>query len=431
MGKQLVVIAGLERGRVLRLDDTDILQLGCSQTLEVCARFRDPDVARVHCEVQVHGDRVMIVDADTPNGTFLNGQRISQQELHPGDVIRIGKTELKFLSDTTQAKSTPSGVLAVPKILTNPAPSAPETAPVAAQPLKPQQATAAHLAVLVGKTLDRYQIEVALGAATWGRVFRARDIKLNRNVALKVLRPEFGADEEIVQQFRQALKTVVPFQHSNLVTHFGAGKAGPFCWIAMEYVEGKSLSQVIRHCSKAGLGDWRDAFRVLAQVTKAIEFAHQHQIIHGNITPRDILVRDADKVTKLGDLILACTLGHLITQPFSTPGERPDAIQYMSPERTEGMEIGRRSDLYSIGAVVYSLLTGRPLFQAISQGELITKVRQEEPVTPRKYQPTMHHEFGRIVLKMLQKDPADRFQSATELSAELGRVGKTCGISAE
>src|SRR4051794_7424329 len=97
MGKQLVVISGLERGRILSLDVIDVLQLGCSQNLDVESRFRDPAVARVHCEVRVHGDTVEVMDASTPMGTFVNGKRIVKEDLRPGDVIRIGNTELRYV----------------------------------------------------------------------------------------------------------------------------------------------------------------------------------------------------------------------------------------------------------------------------------------------------------------------------------------------
>jgi serine/threonine protein kinase len=423
MAKQLVVIAGLERGRVLPLDDRDVLQLGCSQTLEVCARFRDPEVARVHCEVQVHGDRVTVVDAATANGTFLNGQRISERDLQPGDVIRIGKTELKFLCDSVKSASSASLPIAQEGSLLKKTPTKEP------EPPKKKAVTAEHLALLAGKTFDHFQIEVALGVGIWGRVFRARDTKTGQPVALKVLRPEFGADDETMSQFRQALKAVFPLQHPHIVKHQSAGKAGPFCWISMEYVEGKSLTQIVRRASSAGLTDWREAYRVLVQLARALEFLHQHQLVHGNITPQDVLIRDADKVTKLGDLVLAHALAHMMTQPLSTPGERPEAIQYMSPERTEGMmEVGHRSDLYSAGACVYSLLTGRPLFQAISQGDLIAKLRQDAPISPQKYQPKMDPQFEQILQKMLQKEPAERFQTATEILTELGIIGKRCGI---
>src|SRR5437870_3182263 len=106
MTRQLVVIAGLERGRILALHDADILQLGCSQNLDVSTRFRDPEIARVHCEIQVHGQRVLLADSGTVFGTYVNGRRITHEELQPGDVIRIGHTELRYVVEDSGTCST-------------------------------------------------------------------------------------------------------------------------------------------------------------------------------------------------------------------------------------------------------------------------------------------------------------------------------------
>jgi hypothetical protein len=450
MGKQLVVISGLERGRVLKLDETDIVQLGCSQTLEIHARFRDPQVARVHCEVQVEGDRVIVIDADTPNGTYLNGKRIRQEELRPGDVIRIGNTELKYLTDAgadpnsssatlrkleskpSTGKPSPGSSFQVPALGSVPRqfdPGLSSAEMPAFTSDSPDAKSADRLSLLVGRTFAHYKVELALGIGHWGRVFRAQDIRAHHLVALKVLRPDFGADELTVQRFAQALRTVLPLRHPNLINHFGAGKAGPFCWISMEYCEGKSASQVIRRIASAGRLDWRYSYRVAVQLARALEFIHRHQVVHGNMTPQDVLIRGTEPQVKLGDLMLACTLKSLLVQPLGAPAQRKEDLAYLSPEATsEAADVDQRSDIYSAGAVVYALLTGHPPFEASSPADLIAKIRRAEPFKPRKLQPNVHAHFEETLLQMLAKRPEDRFQDATELVAQLERLGRWASL---
>src|SRR5262249_2368143 len=146
-------------------------------------------------------------------------------------------------------------------------------------------------------------------------VFKARDLDEGGTVvALKVLHPEFSKDEDEMQRFVRAMKTMMPHRHPNLVALHGAGKTGAHCWVAMEYVEGESLTSVIARIGVAGMLDWKHAFRVGTHIGRALEYAHSHSIIHRNVTPQNILIRSADKVAKLGDLMLAKALEGTLAQ---------------------------------------------------------------------------------------------------------------------
>jgi serine/threonine protein kinase len=434
VGKQLVVISGLERGRVLPLSDGDLIQLGCSQNLEILARFRDPEMARVHCEIQVQGDRVTIQDSDTPNGTFVNGKRIVRHDLQPADVIRIGKTELKFLcGDTFHPKPQTHSVIDLSD--TQPKPPSTSEIPVEEPPgrLKAEtgkmRVTAEHLNLLVGRTFAiHYKIGPVLGVGHWGRVFQARDLRVDKLVALKVLRPEFGEDQEAMQQFAVALKSVLPVKHPNLVTHLAAGRAGPFPWIAMEYVEGKSATQIIRRMRTTGMLDWRQTAGVAVHIARALDAAHQHQFRHGNITPQSILIREQDKNAKLGGLLLAKALEVVRREPTAGQ-EQNDDTPYMSPERTLSQtEIDIRSDIYSLGVVLYALVTSRPPFEGTNQGAIVQQIRTKEPIKPTKYQPLLHPLYEETILKMLGKEPADRPQTPAEVLASFEKIAKFAGL---
>jgi serine/threonine-protein kinase len=387
----------------MTLADTDLIQLGCSQTLAVENRFRDPDVARVHCEVQVEGDRVTVIDAGTSLGTYLNGKRISREELKPSDVLRIGRTELKFMNDEyREAAPAESGL--VTKSTTLPA---------------------SRLHELAGRTIAHFKLETVIGTGHWGRVFLAQDKRVSNPVAVKVLRPEFMADGDVVTSFSNGMKTVIPLRHRNLATHFGAGKAGAFGWIATEQIEGKSATQLMRRLRVSNLLEWRHAYALAVHLGRALKATQQQSIIHGNITPHNILIRDKDKVAVLTDLLLEHSLFSLGKQANCAVDERLDAIAFQSPERTYGLlDVDSRTDIYSLGACVYGVLTGRLPFEGQTGAEIIEQIRTAEPIKPRRVLPSTPPPFEAIVLKMMAKRACDRFQTAEELVDALDRLGK-------
>src|SRR5207237_2318837 len=244
------------------------------------------------------------------------------------------------------------------------------------------------------------------------------------------LQPEFSKNDEEVQRFVRAMKTVLTLRHPNLVALYGAGKAGSYCWVAMEHVEGESMAQAIQRIGVAGMLDWKYGFRVAVHIGRALEYAHGQSVIHRNVTPQNILLRTADKTAKLGDLMLAKALEGTLAQQITRPGELVGDVGYMAPERTRGAgEVDGRSDLYGLGATVYALITGRPPFAGGSLPELITKIRNAEPEKPKKFQMAIPDLFQGTVLKLLAKRPEERFQSAAELLKDLERVGKFAGVS--
>jgi serine/threonine protein kinase len=409
MPMQLNVITGPDKGRLFPINEAVPLIIGRSKDTET--RLTDPHVSRIHCQVQVDGDAVVILDRGSAAGTLVNGKKITQQQLRHGDVIRIGDTQIRFESDEVDDHST--------------------LAPGAAAPARPAAGGAERLTELVGKTLSHYEIGQVLAKGNSGLVFGARDTKEDRVVAFKVLWPEFSKNDEEMQRFIRAMKTMMPLRHPNLVTIFGAGKTGPYCWLAMEYVQGESLTQVIQRIGTAGMLDWRYGLRVAVHIGRALEFAHGQNIIHRNITPQNIMIQTADKLAKLGDLMLAKALEGTLAEQITRPGELLGDVRYMSPERTRGNsnEVDGRSDVYSLGATVYALLTGRPPFEAGSLIETVTKIRTAEPVKPTKYQLAIPGLFEGVVLKMLAKNPSERFQTSAELLRELERVAKFSGVT--
>ena len=403
MTPRLVVTAGPDKGRSFSLTRGETLQVGRSQT--TATRLTDPTMSRVHCQVDWDGTRTVLVNVSS-GGTLVNGQAVSQQELKPGDVIRMGSTEMRYQMEEAAESST-----------------------VAPAPARP--ASTGELVQLVGQTLSHYALEAVVAKGTTGVVFRAKDVNDGKTVAFKVLQPEFSRNEEDMQRFIRGMKAALPLRHPNLITLYKAGKTGVYCWMAMEYVDGESMAQVIQRVGVAGMLDWRYGYRVAVHIARALEHAHEHAIVHRNVTPTNILLRSGDKTAKLGDLMLAKAL-ESNSGVFSTrPGELVGDVAYMSPERTRGTgDIDGRADLYGLGATVYALIAGRPPFAAAALPDLILRIRNAEPDKPKKYQTGVPDLFQGVVMKLLDKRPENRFQTARDLLADLERAGKFAGVSA-
>ncbi|HMF17588.1 MAG TPA: serine/threonine-protein kinase [Gemmataceae bacterium] len=173
-----------------------------------------------------------------------------------------------------------------------------------------------------------------------------------------------------------------------------------------------------------------ETLRIATYVARALEYAHSQHIIHRNITPQNVLVGKTPDITKLGDLMLAKAQEGSLAQQITKPGELLGDVRFMSPERTGSGNAASdsRSDIYSLGALVYNLLTGRPPFEGANLVETVTKIRQADPVKPKKYQLAIPDLFQDILLKMLAKCPADRFQTAKDLLQDL-ELAKFQGVT--
>ena len=294
MQPKLIVISGPDKGREFTLEEGQTLIVGRGES--TATRLADPQVSRTHCQIEVDGGSFRLSDLKSRGGTSVNGRPISRHGLRPGDVIVIGGTELRFEIEGDTAAATVLGPIA----------STPKPAPGKVS-----------FSSLVGRKIADYEIEAKLATGSSGVVFRARDTKHHRTVALKILWPETVATKEGVDRFVRAMKTMMPIHHPNIVQIYAAGKTGQHCWAAMEFVDGENLSQVIRRIGTAGMLDWRYAFRVAVHIARALQEAAKHDIIHRKITPSNILMSAVERrggetppdlCAKLGDLMSAKAL---------------------------------------------------------------------------------------------------------------------------
>jgi serine/threonine protein kinase len=411
---QLEIIDGPDKGKTIPFGDGDTLLLGRGSN--TASKLSDRYTSRVHCQLEVQGDVLTLSDLGGAGGTAVNDVQITdKQAVSSGDVICIGYTKLLVQCATTDTERTvrKSGPLQRPAPALVPKP----------EPL-PENAS-----MLSGTKLGDYQVGPILAQGSTGVVYKA----LNREgqmVALKVFHVTFAHNEEAKKRFLRCSRTVLPLRHPHLVSTFEAGETGPFCWIAMEYFEGaESLGQVIQRIGIANILDWRYGLRIAVHVARGLEFAQQHAIVHRNITPANVLYRASDRFAKLGDLMLAKALTEGEAANITSKGNLLGDVAYMSPERLSGeATIDGRSDLYELGATVYALLTGKPPAMSKSPKEGASASQKSGVIPPKSVQLSMPDRFEAIVLRMLAKNPADRFQTPKELLTALEQVAKAEGV---
>jgi serine/threonine-protein kinase len=260
--------------------------------------------------------------------------------------------------------------------------------------------------------ISGYRVLSELGKGSTGIVYRAVQLSMDRLVAVKVLYPECARRPEIASRFVSEVRAVGRLNHPNIIQGFDAGEAAGTFYFSMEYLDGHKVSDII---SRGGAMDTTRATRIILDIARALEHAHKHGIIHRDIKPQNIVLSKTGGA-KLCDLGLAFMAG----SPDLGPGGAIGTPSYISPEQARGeREVDTRTDVYSLGASYYHMLTGVPPFVAASAAEVVRKHIVEMPIPARSRNPLVPEEANRIVLKMLAKRKEDRYQSPFALRMDL------------
>lgn len=265
---------------------------------------------------------------------------------------------------------------------------------------------------MIGQIIGTYRIEQKIGEGGMGAVFRGHDLMLEREVAIKALRPELARQPELVARFRSEAVTLAKLNHSHIATLYNFLRHGEDYFMVMEFVRGKTLDKVIR---QSGAMDIERAVRLFCQALEGIAHAHALGVIHRDIKPANLMVAANDEV-KVMDFGIARVLG---TARQTKTGRLIGTLEYMSPEQMRGAETDARSDIYSLGILLYEMLTGRVPFQADSDYELMRAQVEQEPLPPRECKGEIPLAVEATILQALAKDPAARFQSAAEFRSTL------------
>lgn len=259
--------------------------------------------------------------------------------------------------------------------------------------------------VLIGKRInDRYKLLKMVGGGGMANVYLARDMILDRDVALKILRMDFNNDEEFIKRFNREAQSATSLAHSNIVSIYDVGEDGDIYYIVMEYVEGMTLKQYIQKNDPIPIGT---ALDIMKQITAAISHAHQNGIIHRDIKPQNILI-DHEGNIKITDFGIAIALSSTnITQTNAVLG----SVHYLSPEQARGGMANKKSDIYSLGIVMFELFTGRLPFYGESAISIALKHLQSETPSPKRWNPDIPQSVENIILKATAKDSFYRYES--------------------
>ncbi len=259
---------------------------------------------------------------------------------------------------------------------------------------------------------NRYQLESQLGSGGMAMVYRAKDLMLERSVAIKILRSDYSQDPAFRERFRQEAKAAANLSHPNIVTVHDFGLDHQRLFIVMEHVPGYTLKDLI---DKRGRFTTEQAIPLMVQACAGVGYAHRAGLVHCDIKPHNMLVTP-DQRLKVTDFGIARALASI------QPDERTDVVwgspQYFSPEQAAGHAPSPASDVYGLGVILYELVTGKLPFAAQSSAELSRMHRETIPIPPRQINPAISPELERIILKVLSKEPAARYRTADQL----GRV---------
>jgi serine/threonine protein kinase/TolB-like protein/Tfp pilus assembly protein PilF len=274
-------------------------------------------------------------------------------------------------------------------------------------------------AVTPGSRLGRYTVLSKLGVGGMGEVFVAQDSQLKRKIALKVLAPRLTRDERALRRFEQEAQAASALNHPNILTIFEFAETDDFVFIASELVEGPTLRQKLA----TGPLELPEAIDIAWQTARALETAHAHGIVHRDIKPENLIVRP-DGLVKLLDFGIAKLTEESAPESprirtTSQAGVILGTVKYMSPEQARGMQVDSRSDIYSLGAVLYEMLAGRPPFVAKGVGDLIAEILDADPPSLATLNPKVHKRLRAIVKKALAKDCGARYQQTSELTQDL------------
>jgi len=334
-------------------------------------------ISKEHCRMYVDAKNklVWLKDLGSTNGTFLNSEQIDEVVIHPGDKIQMGDV-LMVVEDATAVKYTSD---------------------------------------LSGKILGGYRIDEKIGRGSMGTVYRANQLSLGREVALKVLDYNLSQDITFVKSFLNEARSAGKLNHPNVVQVHDVGEGDGYYFFSMEYVAGGSLKQMLEDKGRLSLND---GLLVLLGIAKALEFAEKNKVIHCDVKPDNIMLNKPDEA-KLADLGIAKqTKGGSFEQNGKVFGS-PD---YVAPEQAKGDAIDNRVDIYSLGVTGYEILSGRVPFTGNSSKEIIKKHIYEKPKPLTELVSKLPEDIWTVISKMMAKTANDRFASGTELVEALAAL---------
>ena len=260
---------------------------------------------------------------------------------------------------------------------------------------------------MIGQLVGNYKIEEKLGEGGMGAVYKGVDTMLDREVAIKALRPELASQDSVVERFRTEAVTLAKLNHPNIATLYTMFRQGEELYMVLEFVRGETLDSILQ---KRGALPAEEAIPVFCQVLDGIDHAHELGIVHRDIKPANMMLTEKGTL-KVLDFGIARLLG---SARMTRAGNIIGTLEYMAPEQVRGQETDGRSDLYALGMMLYEVLTGRLPFDTDNEFELMKSQTEMTPTPPREINPAIPEDVEAAIMKAIQKDPDERFQTGGE-----------------
>ena len=396
----VVIVEGAGKGTRFDLGERTSHKVGRGPECQV--KLPDPSASKLHCVIEPDGASWQIRDMGGHNGTLMNGRRIKQEPIKPGDQIKVGQTTLMFESDDAVARADAS--------------TAAVKGRSGAGGRKTYRVSHTEEDSLVGHTLGDFRLIARIGAGGMGCVYKAIQISRGKTVAVKVLAEELTRDGAAMRRFVRSAKTALALIHPNMVRVYGAWHVKGSNFIVMEFVDGNSLDEVL---GQAGMGqglDPKKGLDIAIQVARALQHAHENGMVHRDVTPHNILV-GRGRVAKLADVGLIKTLNDAGVQTDTTQsGVGMGTIDYMAPEQIlDAKHVDCRADLYSLGVSLYHMLTGLVPFAGVTRSERINNILEGNLVPLGSVAPRIPEFLRQVVEKAIAKEPDQRYESAEEM----------------
>jgi len=368
---KLVIENGPGKGRELRLARG--VTVTCGRDSMVDLPLPDSLASRKHFTIETRNGDLYLVDLDSSNGTFINGRRIKEKMLRLGDSIQVGETLISVLEDSERADA----------------------------------------GGLLGQVVAGYRLEKRVGRGGMGTVYKAMQLSLDRPVALKILSDELADNREFTSMFIREARAAARLSHPNIVLAYDVGKDKDKFFFAMEYVPGGSVQDLLAREKKLPLDK---AVHFIIEAARALEYAERQGVVHRDIKPDNLMITQ-DGGIKICDLGLARNI--LAVEPSTSAEGICGSPHYIAPEQAQGKPVDHRADIYSLGATFYRMLAGTTPFSGSNIKELIKKHITENPRPIRELEPSTPESVARVIERMMAKDPAKRYQSASQVISDL------------
>lgn len=374
----LTVTQGPDKGRDLEMETGKTYTVGCEE--EAALRLTDPMVLKGHCSIEVHRDHVIIRNHTASAGTFVGDKKIAQAKVSGSAMLKVGETTLSLKRVRRRVSSKPDP--------------------------------------LIGKIIGGYKLNEVVGRGGMGTVYRATQLSLQRDVALKVLSAELSKDKAFRDLFIHEAQAAAQLVDPNIVQVYDAGIEGSVSFFSMEFIGQGSVEEILEREKKL---EWKQAILWVLEAAHGLKYAESRGIVHRDIKPDNLMLNDDGRI-KIADLGLA------------KRGETSDSQgvigtpHFIPPEQALGKEVDTRADIYSLGATFFRLITGRTLFTGKTAKEIVLKHIKEPPPAASSVEDDVPGELDMVLARMLAKDPDDRYQNTAELIAALEEVCAHHGI---